>query len=106
MGRSLPAVTQLIFREIEEVKSLYEGLRRSDQLELDRLFESVIQHKAALANTGSLLPLEVMFILTLLEEHKRNNRVRYELYQEVQQLRKELNLPGQIVDEELHRLAD
>ena len=98
MGRTIPAITQVIFEEVEEVRPLYEGLRRSDQLILDDIFDSVIQHKAALANTGALFPLEVMLILMLLEERKRMDKLHDELFQAVKKIRAEIYSPLQIVN--------
>ena len=90
MGRTLPPVTQLVLAQIAEVKSLYGALRRSDQLILDNLFDSVQQHRAAISNAASLLPLEAMFLLMLMEERKRHAHIQDELHQEIERLRQEL----------------
>ena len=90
MGRTLPPVTQLVLAQISEVKSLYAALRRSDQLVLDDFFDSVQQHRAAIANAASLLPLEAMFLLMLMEARKREAGIHAELYQEVERLRQEI----------------
>lgn len=80
MGRTLPSTTQLTFDLIAELKPFYESLRRSDQLILDKFFETALQYRAALSHAASLLPMEVMPFVILLEEHKRNSRVYNELY--------------------------
>ena len=80
MGRKLPSATQLAFELIAELKPLYEALRRADQLILDTYFEDVLQHRAAISNAASLLPMEVIPIVILLEERKRINQVHQELY--------------------------
>jgi hypothetical protein len=80
MGRTLPSTTQLTFDLIAELKPFYESLRRSDQLILDKFFETALQYRSALSNAASLLPMEVMPFVILLEEHKRNSRVYNELY--------------------------
>ena len=90
MGRTLPPVTQLVFSQISEVKSLYAALRRSDQLVLDDFFDSVQQHRAAIANAASLLPLEAMLLLMLMELRKRDAGIHTELYQEMERLRQEI----------------
>jgi hypothetical protein len=80
MGRTLPSTTQLAFEQIAELKPFYEALRRTDQLILDRFFESILQHRAAISHAANLLPMEVMPFVILLEEHKRNSQVYNELY--------------------------
>ena len=80
MGRTLPSTTQLAFEQIAELKPFYEALLRADQLILDRFFESILQHRAAISHAANLLPMEVMPFVILLEEHKRNSHVYNELY--------------------------
>ena len=75
MGRTLPPASQLILQQIDEIKPLYEALRRSDQLILDQIFEEINPHRAAIANAANLLPLESMLILALLEQHKKFSRI-------------------------------
>src|SRR5687767_370546 len=89
MGRTLPPVTQLLLAQIAEVKSLYGALRRSDQLILDDLFDSIQQHRAAIANAASLLPLEAILLLMFMDERKRHAHIQNELYQEIERLRRE-----------------
>jgi len=92
MGRTFPSTTQLAFDLIGELKPFYETLRRSDQLILDKFFEAVLQHRTALSNTASLLPMEVMPFVILLEEHKRNSRVHNELYILIEAMENKLKL--------------
>lgn len=98
MGRTLPSTTQLAFEQIAELKPFYEALRRADQLILDRFFESILQHRAAISHAASLLPMELMPFVILLEEHKRNSQVYHELYVLMEELENKLKLllpPGQ-----------
>jgi len=90
MGRKLPSATQLAFEQIAELKPLYEALRRSDQLILDTFFESILQHRAAIANTASLLPMEVMPLVILLEERKKSTHAYNELYSAIIELENKL----------------
>jgi len=92
MGRTLPSTTQLAFDLIAELKPFYGALRRSDQLVLDRFFEAVLQHRAALGNAAHLLPMQVMPFLILLEEHKRNSQVYNEIYRLIEEIEKKLKL--------------
>ena len=63
MGRTLPPASQLVLQQVDEIKPLYDALRRSDQLILDRIFEEIGPHRAAIANAANLLPLESMLLL-------------------------------------------
>jgi predicted HTH domain antitoxin len=80
MGRTLPSTTQIALDTIAELKPFYEALCRSDQLILDRFFEAILQHRAAIGNAANLLPMEVMPFAILLEEHKRNNHTFNEIF--------------------------
>jgi hypothetical protein len=88
MGRTLPSTTQIAFDLIAELKPFYEALRRTDQLILDRFFEAILQHRAAISNAADLLPMEVMPFVILLEEHKRNSQIHNELYVLIEELEK------------------
>ena len=87
MGRSLPTASQLILNQLAELKPIYAALRRTDQLALDEIFALVQQHRPALANAANLLPLEVLLVLVLLEEHKRTTHLCEQLYGEIESLR-------------------
>ncbi len=91
MGRTLPSTTQLALNLIAELKPFYETLRRGDQLILDTFFENALQHRAALSNAASLLPMEVMPIVILLEEHKKNNHEIEELHGLIEEMENKLN---------------
>jgi len=90
MGRTLPSTTQLAFDLIAELKPFYGALRRSDQLILDTFFEAALQHRAALGNTAHVLPMEVMPLVILLEEHKLNRQVYNEIYGLIEEIEKKL----------------
>ncbi len=92
MGRTLPSTTQLAFEQIAELKPFYEALRRTDQLILDRFFESILQHRAAISHTANLLPMEVMPFVILLEEHKRNSQVHNEIHVLIEEIQSKINL--------------
>jgi hypothetical protein len=92
MGRTLPSTTQVAFELIAELKPFYEELRRTDQLVLDRFFEAILQHRAAISHSASLLPMEVMPFVILLEEHKRNSQIYNELHILIEQIENKLKL--------------
>ncbi|MEO8354571.1 MAG: hypothetical protein ABI621_01525 [Chloroflexota bacterium] len=91
MGRTLPSTTQIVFDQIAELRPLYDALRRSDQLILDKFFESLLQHRAAIGNAANLLPMEIMPFVILLEERKRIGHIHDELYNLIQGLENKLN---------------
>jgi len=86
MGRTLPSTTQIAFDHIAELEPFYAALRRSDQLILDKFFEAILQHRAAIGNAANLLPIEIMPFVILLEERKRNNHIQNELYNLIEEL--------------------
>ena len=92
MGRTLPSTTQLAFEQIAELKPFYEALRRTDQLILDRFFESILQHRSAISHAANLLPMEVMPFVILLEEHKRNAQVHNEIYVLIEEIQNKIKL--------------
>lgn len=92
MGRTLPSTTQIAFDLIAELKPFYRALRLTDQLILDKFFEAALQHRTAISNAASLLPMEVMPFAILLEERKRNTHVFIELFNQIEDLEKRLIL--------------
>lgn len=90
MGHTLPSTTEIVFDQIEELRPLYDALRRSDQLILDKFFEAILQHRAAIGNAASLLPMEILPLVILLEERKRNNHIHNELYRQIEELENQL----------------
>jgi len=92
MGRTLPSTTQIVFDQIAELKPFYDVLRRSDQLIFDKFFEAILQHRTAISNTASLLPMEVLPFAILLEEHKRFNQIHTDLLILIQELEDKLKL--------------
>jgi uncharacterized UPF0160 family protein len=90
MGRTLPSTTQLAFEQIAELQPFYEALRRADQLILDKFFESILQHRAAISHAANLLPMEVMPFVILLDEHKRNIQIHNELYRLIEEIQNKI----------------
>lgn len=76
MGRTLPSITQSFIQEQEAFGRFRRALRRSDQLVLDDLFSAARHHLGAAAYAGHALPLEVLLLGMLLEEHKQVMRLQ------------------------------
>ena len=91
MGRTLPSTTQIVFKLIAELEPFYLALRRSDQLILDRFFEAVLQHRVPIGNANSLLPMEVLPFVILLEERKKFDQLQAELRAEIEELQKQVD---------------
>src|SRR5689334_4315790 len=100
MGKTVPAVTQMIFETVAETKPLYAGLEPADQRSLDGMFKLVIQHKLAIAHAKALLPIEVLCILMLLELYKFFKKLFHAQYAEIKRLRKALEAAGLLLEEE------
>ncbi len=86
MGRTLPSTTQIAFDLIAELKPFYGALRLSDQLILDKFFEAILQHRAAISNAANLLPMELTPFVILLEERKRINHILEEIYVSIEEI--------------------
>src|SRR5688572_23495503 len=91
MGRTLPSTTQIVFKLIAELEPFYLALRRSDQLILDKFFEAVLQHRVPIGNADSLLPMEILPFVILLEERKKFDKLQAELRAEIEGLMKEVD---------------
>ncbi len=104
MGRTLPSTTQIAFELIAELEPFYGALRRSDQLILDKFFEAVLQHRAAISNAANLLPMEVAPFVILLEERKSINQLRNELLGLIGELEEKVNQLSLQEDSGNHRI--
>ena len=104
MGHTLPSTTQIAFELIAELEPFYGALRRSDQLILDKFFEAVLQHRAAISNAANLLPMEVAPFVILLEERKSINQLRNELLGLIGELEEKVNQLSLQEDSGNHRI--
>jgi hypothetical protein len=91
MGRTLPSTTQIVFKLIAELEPFYLAIRRPDQLILDRFFEAVLQQRVPIGHADSLLPMEVLSFVILLEERKKFDQLQAELRAEIEKLQKEVD---------------
>ena len=91
MGRTLPSTTQIVFKLIAELEPFYLALRRSDQLILDKFFEAILQHRVPIGNADSLLPMEVLPFVILLEERKKFDKLQAEVRAELEELQKQVD---------------
>jgi hypothetical protein len=67
------------------------ALRRSDQLFLDKFFDAILQYRPAIGHTGSLLPMEVLPFVILLEERKKFDKLHAEMLADLQELEQKID---------------
>ncbi len=70
MGRTVLPYSQVLEREYQDWKKFRRGLRREDQLVLDRLFDLARLHTQAGAYASRPWPMETILISILLEQEK------------------------------------
>ncbi|MGE5250991.1 MAG: hypothetical protein ACM3QS_12370 [Bacteroidota bacterium] len=88
MATGFPSATELVHQVITELKPFTEMLPPQDRLIFGKLTEYALNSRAAIVDTGSLLPLEATLLILLLEEHKRIQRLYSELCAEIERLQK------------------
>lgn len=76
MGRTMPSITHVFFKEQASLARFRRALRRDDQLALDDLFAAAHQQLAPAAYAAHALPMEIFLLAMLLEEHKEVMRLR------------------------------
>ncbi len=79
MGRTLPSFMQVILNEQSALAKFRRALRKEDQDAFDDLFRAARYHVAPLAYASHALPLEVMLLAMLLEEHKAVMQLRKQI---------------------------
>ncbi len=90
MGRNFPSATELVRELTGELEHVGEMLPLVERHILKEWVAFALNNRAAIANAASLQPLEVMLLLVLLEEHKKLERVEYELRRELERLKADL----------------
>lgn len=88
MGRNFLSATELVHQVIADLKPFTEMLPPQDRLIFNKFAEYALNNRSAIANAASLLPLEAVLLILLLEEHKRNQRLYNELHTRIEELKK------------------
>ena len=83
METILPATAQTFLQAQESFARFRRALRRSDQQSLDSLLAAVYRHLPPVASAGESLPLEILLLAMLVEEH----RTVLQLRQRIQDLK-------------------
>lgn len=84
------STTELAYKLIADLKPLMEMLSLSDRRVIQKFCDHILQQRVPIANVTDLLPLEVALVIIQLEEHKKNNHEFVELYNQLQELRDEI----------------
>ncbi len=79
MGRTVLPFSQIIEREYADWKKFRRGLRREDQVVLDRLFDLARLHVQAGVYASRPWPLETILVSILIEQEKALAALRDEL---------------------------
>ena len=90
MGRNFPSSTDLVHQVIADLKPFADMLPPQDRLVFRQFSELALNHRFAIANAASLMPLEATLLILLLEEHKRSQRLYDELRAELHRLKQAL----------------
>jgi hypothetical protein len=90
MGRHTLSTTALAHKLIADLKPLSEMLPPNERWIVEKFFETILQQRVAIANATDLLPLEAALVVLLVEERRRSNREDDNLFQQIQELREEI----------------
>jgi hypothetical protein len=90
MGRNFASTTELVRELVGELKNVGDVLPLVDRHILEEFTVLAMNHRAAIANAASLTPLEVLLVVVLVDEHKRMERMEYELRREIERLKADL----------------
>jgi hypothetical protein len=90
MGRDTLSTTALAHQLIEKLTPLSELLPLNERRIVEKFFETILQQRFAIANATDLLPLEAALVVLMMEEHRSNKSQTDELYQQIQELKAEI----------------
>jgi len=90
MGRNSLSATQLADKIIASQMSLVEMLSPKYRRIMKRFSEYILKHRVVIHNATDHLPLVAAFMIIQLEEHERNNHEFNELYNQVEELKREI----------------
>jgi hypothetical protein len=76
MGRTLPSATQLFIEQERLFNRFKHAVSRSDQHHITTLFDNAHKHVACMAYAAHPIPLQMILLAMLVEEHKEVTRLR------------------------------
>jgi hypothetical protein len=90
MGRNFPSTTELVRQMTAELTQAGNVLGPVERHIIQEWCEYALNHRAAIGNAASLHPVEMLLVMLLLEEHKKAERVEYELRRDIERLKADL----------------
>lgn len=81
MGRTVTTITQYLNETEAMLSSFRRTLRKSDQYVFDGIFASARKHIAAISQSDTLLPFEMILLAILLEQAKEIAVLQHEIEQ-------------------------
>ena len=91
MGKTLLASTPLAQKVIAALEPLVSMLPWSKRLIFKRFSESILNHRAAIANATELTPIEAALVVLLVVERERNDSVHNEHFARIERLEDQLD---------------
>jgi len=90
MGKNSPSATQLADKIIASLMSLVGMLAPKYRRIMKKFSEYILKHRVVIHNATDHLPVVVAFMIILLEEHESNMRQFNELFNQIEELRREI----------------
>jgi hypothetical protein len=82
--------TELVPKVVAELMPLANMLSPHDRRIIRRFCDYILQNRVSVSEAVSLLPLEAALVIIQVEEHKKNHHEFARLYDEIQELRVEI----------------
>ena len=79
MGRTLPSITIVFYREIAALEPFRHAICCRDQLALDELYSYAQKHLAEAAYAAHAFPIKRFILAILIEEYKEVMRIRRQI---------------------------
>jgi hypothetical protein len=107
MGKTKLSITQLIAKITDvELGSLYDGLNKVDQIQMDNIFKHLVKFKVAFGNARPLRPIEMVCILMLLVVYQQFKKLFHFQYEEMRRMRKAMEAAGLMEEIEVPALEE
>ncbi len=101
MGRNTSSSTQLAKNIVARIVPLSEMLPPDKRRIIERFCNAILQERAAISEATDIHPVEAALFVLLTEEHIRNNHEINLLYEQISQLRQEIQLLTSLLKEQV-----
>ncbi len=92
MGRNTSSSTQLARNIVARLVPLSQMFPPSKRRIIEKFCDDILQERAAISEATDIHPVEAALFVLLTEEHIRNNRENIQLHEQIAQLREEIQL--------------